>query len=59
MGSEIYLAHFVSYCSAPTVVIIFYFISYHIFYAANSMLSNGRILLPVKQTGRPDHLSFT
>jgi len=23
------------------------------------MLSNGRIQLPVAQTGRPDHLSFT
>jgi len=41
------------------VVIIFYLISYHIFYVANSMLSHGRIHLLVEQTGRPDHLSFT
>jgi hypothetical protein len=59
MGSFLRIYEWKSYCSAPTVAIIFHLISYQIIYVANSTLSNCWIHLPVEQTGRPDHLSFT
>ena len=49
----------VVYC--PIENIVFYFVPVHFNYFtyADSIVRNGWVHLPVKQTGRPDHLSFT
>jgi len=48
-------------CSAPWRKFYFYFILFHFTYFINAaiIVGNGWVHLPVEQTGRPDHLSFT